>query len=676
MEISEAKKRLEKLRREINQHNYLYYVLDSPAVTDAQYDKLFRDLEKLEHEFPKLITPDSPTQRVGAPPLDKFREVTHKTPMLSLSNAFTEEGVIEFDKRVKKILGTSGDIEYVVEPKIDGLGVSLIYENGIFTKGATRGNGITGEDVTINLKTIRSIPLHLLEEKEHAPHIIEIRGEVYMKIKEFERLNKEREKNGEPLFANPRNAAAGSLRQLDSRITAKRPLDIFCYGAGQFSGKQLEMHTETLEAFRNWGLKVNPLIERVKNIDGVIKFHRHIEAKRRQLEYLIDGIVIKVNRLDLQRQLGTISRSPRWALAYKFSAEQKTTKILDIIAQVGRTGAVTPVAVMEPVEVGGVTVTRSTLHNQDEIDRMDVRVGDTVIIQRAGDVIPEVVDVIKEKRTGKEKRYKLPDRCPECGAHVYRPEDEVVSRCIGMGCPAQLKESIIHFASRNAMNIEGLGAKHIEQMVDNRLIKNTADLYYLTKEDILKLERMADKSASNIIAAIEKTKSTTLPRLIFGLGIRHVGEHIAKVLANESGSIGKLAKAGKDRLLLINEIGPEIADSISRFFAEAKNLEIINKLKAAGVTYPKPAAGKSKKLEGKTFVFTGTLKGFTREEAEALVEDLGGQASSSVSKGTDFVVIGLEPGSKAAKARELGVRIITEEEFKKILTTEHTEKKA
>lgn len=667
MDISEAKKRVEKLRKEINLHNYLYYVLDQPKISDAQYDKLFKELEKLEKDFPQLITPDSHTQRVGAPPLDKFQEVTHKVPMLSLSNAFTEEEVIDFDKRVKKFLGTTSDIEYVAEPKIDGLGVSLIYENGIFTKGATRGDGVTGEDVTINLKTIKPIPLRLLEDKEKAPVTIEIRGEVYMKTAEFEKLNKERKQKNEPLFANPRNAAAGSLRQLDSKITAGRPLDIFCYGVGQFTGKQFQTHWETLEAFRSWGLKVNPLIERVKDIAGVIKFHKAIEAKRRHLGYEIDGIVIKVNSLGLQKQLGTISRSPRWALAYKFSAEQRTTRIIDIIAQVGRTGAITPVAVMEPVEVGGVTVTRSTLHNQDEIDRLDARIGDTVVIQRAGDVIPEVVGVIKEKRTGKEKRYKLPDKCPECGAHVYRPEDEAVARCVGMACPAQLKESIIHFASRNAINIEGLGTKHIEQMVEKGLIRNAADLYYLTKEDILKLERMADKSASNIIAAIDKSRSTTLPRLIFGLGIRHVGEHIAKVLAGEFGSIEKLAEADEERLLQINEIGPEIAESITKFFAEAKNLEVINKLKKGGVTYTRPAPAKSKKFSGKTFVFTGTMEGFSRQEAENLVEELGGRASSSVSKNTDFVVTGTEPGSKAAKAKELGVKIITEEEFKKLV---------
>lgn len=668
MDANLAEKRIEKLRKEINCHNYLYYVLNQPKISDSEYDRLFRELEKLEKQFPQFITPDSPTQRVGAPPLEKFLEVTHKVPMLSLSNAFTDKETIEFDKRIKRFLDTSSDIEYVVEPKIDGLGVSLIYENGIFTKGATRGDGVTGEDVTINLKTIKSIPLRLLEDKEKAPHTIEIRGEVYMRIKDFEKLNKERQKMSEPLFANPRNASAGSIRQLDSSITAKRPLDIFCYGVGQLEKKIFPTHWDTLHAFKSWGLKVNPLIEKVKNIDDVLKFHKHTQEKRHQLEYEIDGIVIKVNSLDLQKKLGTISRSPRWALAYKFPAAQVTTKITEIIAQVGRTGAITPVAIMEPVEVGGVTVSRATLHNQDEIDKLDVRIGDTVVIQRAGDVIPEVVSVIKEKRTGKEKKYKLPDRCPICGSRVYKPEDEAVSRCVGISCPAQLKETIIHFASRNAMNIEGLGTKHIEQMADNKFIKDAADLYYLTKEDILKMERMADKSAGNIISAIEKSKSTTLQRLIYGLGIRHVGEHIAKILAEEFGSIEKLTEANTERLLQINEIGPEIADSITRFFSEEKNLEVINKLKKAVVTYTKPTVPKSKKLLEKTFVFTGTLKGFSREEAEHLVEELGGKATSSVSKNTDFVVIGTEPGSKLEKAKTLGVKIISEEGFKKLIS--------
>ena len=666
MDRSNVQKRIQKLKEEINYHNYRYYILDRPVISDARYDKLFRELQELEKQFPDLITPDSPSQRVGAPPLENFQKMKHKVPMLSLSNTFSEEETIEFDQRVKRFLGTSGNIEYVAEPKIDGLGVSLMYENGIFTKGTTRGDGITGEDITINLKTIHSIPLKFLENKLTPPKKIEIRGEVYMETKEFQKLNKKRAHAGEPLFANPRNAAAGSLRQLDSSITASRPLDIFCYGLGELTGKSFTTHWDTLHAFKSWGLKVNPLIQKVKNINEVIKFYNETVKKRHHLDYEIDGVVVKANKLSLQEKLGAIARSPRWAIAYKFPAVQKTTKIKDIIAQVGRTGAITPVAVMEPVEVGGVTVSRATLHNQDEIDNKDIRIGDTIIIQRAGDVIPEVVSVVKERRTGKERKYKLPNKCPVCGANVYKPEDESVARCIGISCPAQLKETIIHFASRTAMNIDGLGTKLIEQMAGKGIIKDAADLYYLTKADILKLERMANKSASNIIEAIEKTKSTTLTRLIYGLGIRHVGEHLANVLAKQFHSLEALAKTDIDRLIQTNEVGPQIADSIVRFFKEKKNLGIIEKLKKAGVKYPKEEVPKSSKLEGVIFVFTGTLEGFTRDEAQRLVESMGGRVSSSVSKQTDLVVIGNEPGSKAEKAKKLGVKIITETEFKKI----------
>jgi DNA ligase (NAD+) len=669
MNIAEAKQRAEKLRAEINNHNYRYYVLDNPSISDSDYDKLLRELENLEKQFPEILTSDSPSQRVGAPPLKEFSEIKHSVPMLSLSNAFNEQEAIDFDKRIKKLLETSDDIEYVVEPKIDGLGISLTFERGIFIKGATRGDGAIGEDVTINLRTIKSIPLRLLDKKEIPAEKIEIRGEVYIKKGAFEKLNSERHKKGEPLFANPRNAAAGSLRQLDSAITASRPLDAFLYGIGEIQGKTFSSHWEMLQVFKTWGLKVNPLIEKVKNIEAAISFHKKIAEKRKTLDYEIDGVVIKVNDFDLQKKLGTISRSPRWALAYKFPAHQVTTKIIDIIAQVGRTGALTPVAIMEPVEIGGVTVSRATLHNQDEIDRLDVRSEDTVVIQRAGDVIPEVVSVVFEKRTGKEKKYKLPDKCPVCGADIYRDPDEAVSRCIGISCPAQLKETIIHFASRNAMNIEGLGTKHIEQMVDKTLIKNTADLYYLTKQDILTLERMADKSALNILDAIEKSKTTTLQRLIYALGIRHVGEQTAKILAEEFKSLEELEKTSLEHLLNIYEVGPEIADSIIRFFSEKKNLEVIEKLIQAGIHYEKPTGPKSKKFKNLTFVFTGTLKNFSREEAEHTVEEFGGKATSSVSKNTNFVVIGEEAGSKASKAKELGVKIISEEEFKNLISS-------
>lgn len=665
-----TKKQIEKLRKEINHHNYCYYVLDNPAISDSKYDKLLRELQEIENSHPDLVTPDSPTQRVGAPPLKNFQKIKHKVPMLSLSNALTEEETIEFDNRTKRFLlvNKKEDIEYVAEPKIDGLGVSLIYENGLFIKGATRGDGITGEDITINLKTIRSIPLRLIETKLKAPKKIEIRGEVYMSTKEFHNLNKEREKTGEPLFANPRNAAAGSIRQLDSKITALRPLNIFCYGIGEIKNGTFNTHWETISALKKWGLKVNPLIQKTKNIKETIKFHKEILQKRHQLNYEIDGIVIKVNKLLLQNKLSTVARSPRWAIAYKFPAETETTKIKDITAQVGRTGAITPVAIMEPIEVGGVIVSRATLHNQDEIDKKDIRIGDTVIIQRAGDVIPEVVSAIKEKRTGKEKKYILPDKCPVCDAKIYKAEDEAVARCIGISCPAQLKNTIIHFASRTAMNIDGLGIKLIEQMVDTKLIKDAGDLYYITKEDIIKLERMADKSASNIIEAIERTKSTTLPRLIYGLGIRHVGEHLAKVLAKEFHSLENLRNADINNLMQINEIGPQVADSIIKFFKEKKNEYVIEKLKKAGVKYPKEESVKSHKLKGYTFVFTGTLENFTRPQAQQLVESFGGKVSGSVSKQTNFVVIGIDPGTKANKAKQLGVKTISEQEFKKMLS--------
>jgi len=668
MNVSNAKKRIEELRGEINHHNHLYYVLDNPQISDSEYDKLFGELEAIEKQFPDLRTPDSPTQRVGAPPLEEFQKVTHKVPMLSLSNAFSTEEARDFDTRIKKFLETSDNIEYVVEPKIDGLGISLVFENGVFTQGATRGDGTTGEDVTINLKTIRSLPLRLLEDKYPCPQLIEIRGEVYMKTPSFNKLNQQREKNSEQLFANPRNAAAGSLRQLDSRITAGRPLDIFCYGLGELKGTAFHTQEEMLNAFKSWGLKVNPLIKRISGIEGVIEFHKNIMDIREKLDYEIDGIVVKVNSFDLQKKLGFISRCPRWALAYKFPATQATTKIIDIIAQVGRTGAITPVAIMEPIEVGGVTVSRATLHNQDEIDRLDVRVGDTVVIQRAGDVIPEVVSVFTERRSGHEKKYKIPDKCPVCGSDIYKPEDEAVARCIGMSCPAQLKESIAHFASRNAMNIDGLGSKLIDRMADMNLIHDASDLYFLNKEDISKMDRIADKSASNIITAIANTKSTTLPRLIFALGIRHVGERTAKILADEFRTLDNLISAKEDSLLAIHEIGPEIAKSIARFFNDKKNIAVIHKLKKAGIKYSHEISSAPKPLHGKTFVITGTLYGFSRGQAEELIETLGGRASSSVSKNTDFVVVGTDAGSKAIKAQELGVKTINEDEFKKLLS--------
>lgn len=679
MTEAQAKKRIEKLREEINFHNYRYYVLDNPVISDAEYDRLMRELESLEKQFRHLITPTSPTQRVGAPPLEKFEEVRHTVPMLSLANAFEEEEVKEFDARVKRFLGITRDIEYCAELKMDGVSVELIYEDGHFTTGSTRGDGFVGENVTQNLKTIKSIPMTLMLKKgETPPRRLEVRGEVYLPIKPFQELNLKRERSGDAVFANPRNAAAGSLRQLDSSITAQRPLDIYCWGVGQLTGQTFSTQWDLLEGLKNWGFKINPHRRRCKNIEEVLKYHREMDELREKLPYEIDGVVIKVNSLSLQQALGTIARSPRWALAFKFKPKQVTTKILKIEVNVGRTGALTPTAVLEPVHVGGVTVSSATLHNQDEIDRKDIRIGDTVIVQRAGDVIPEVVKVIIEKRSGGEEKFQLPDRCPVCDSEVDRPKGEAVARCTGIACPAKLKETIIHFASRDAMNIEGLGEKIVEQLVDKGLIRDYADLFALTLDDILKLERMGPKLANNILTAIQNSKKTTLERLIYALGILHVGEHIAKLLAKAKKinsslkfpRLDDLSRASVEELTDVNGIGEKIASSIVKFFHQPQNQKVIRKLKELGVEHPVQAAHpqvKDRKLEGRTFVFTGTLKALSREEAESKVEALGGRASSSVSKKTDFMVAGEEPGSKYEKARELGVKILSEEEFLEML---------
>ncbi|MGB9629958.1 MAG: NAD-dependent DNA ligase LigA, partial [Thermodesulfobacteriota bacterium] len=510
------KKRVDKLREEIEYHNYRYYILDQPEISDAQYDRLMRELEKLEEQYPELRSPNSPTQRVGAPPLEAFEIVRHTIPMLSLANAFDETEAKDFDKRVKKFLGTLQDIEYVAEPKLDGLAVELVYEKGFFVVGSTRGDGINGENITQNLRTIKTIPLQLIRKEVPVPERLEVRGEVIMQVKKFRELNRKREEMGEPLFANPRNAAAGSVRQLDSKVTASRPLEIYCYGIGEVVGRTFKTHWEILQTLSKWGLRINPHIQKCRNINEVLEYYHEMGEKRESLPYEIDGIVIKVNSLDLQTRLGEIARSPRWALAFKFQPKQETTKILDIIVQVGRTGALTPVAVMEPVKVGGVEVSRATLHNQDEIDKKDVRIGDTVIIQRAGDVIPEVVQVITSKRKGTEKKFRMPSKCPVCGAEVVK--EEAIHRCIGLDCPAQLKGRIKHFASKRAMDIEGLGTKLTDQLVDKGLVKDVADIYYIKKEQLIQLERMADKSAQNIIDAIEKSKTKPLSKFLYALG--------------------------------------------------------------------------------------------------------------------------------------------------------------
>ncbi len=669
MNEAQAKKRIEKLREEINFHNYRYYVLDDPVVSDMEYDQLMRELENLEGQFPHLITPSSPTQRVGAPPLKKFEEVPHAVPMLSLANAFEEGEVKEFDARLKRFLGTKEDLDYCVELKMDGVSVELIYENGEFTTGSTRGDGFVGENVTQNLKTVKSIPMTLMWKKgETPPRRLEVRGEVYLPVKAFEELNRRRERDGEPPFANPRNAAAGSLRQLDSSITARRPLDIFCYGVGRMSDRPFATQWDLLDGLKRWGLRVNEQRRVCKNLEEVLEYYRDMDELRERLPYEIDGVVIKVNSFRLQERLGTIARSPRWALAFKFKPKQMTTRVRDILINVGRTGALTPTAVLDPVRVGGVTVSSATLHNQDEIDRKDVRIGDTVVVQRAGDVIPEIVKVITDQRTGKERKFRLPDLCPVCGSEVDRPEGEAVARCTGVACPAKLKETIIHFASRDAMNIEGLGEKIIEQMVDKGLIHDYADLYALTLEDILTLERMGPKLAGNILGAIQNSKKTTLDRLIYALGILHVGEHMAKLLAREFSGLDELSRAPLERLTGIKGIGEQIAFSIVKFFQQPQNQKVIHKLEEMGVEYSRPRrTEKSRVWEGRTFVFTGALKTVSRDQAESRVEALGGQASSSVSKKTDFVVVGEDPGSKYEKAKALGVKILSEEEFLEML---------
>jgi len=658
------KKKAEKLREEIEYHNYRYYVLDQPEISDAEYDRLMRELEEIEQQHPELRSQNSPTQRVGARPLESFEIVQHTIPMLSLANAFSESEARDFDKRVKKILGTTAEIEYMAEPKLDGLAVELVYERGQFIVGSTRGDGVNGENITQNLRTIRTIPLQLIHKEVPIPERLEVRGEVIIELKKFRALNEKREKTGEPPFANPRNAAAGSVRQLDSKITAERPLEIYCYALGEVRGWTSQTQWELLQTLPKWGLRTNPNVRPCHGIDEVLDYYREMTERREELPYEIDGIVMKVDRFDLQARLGEISRSPRWALAFKFQPKQESTKILDIVVQVGRTGALTPVAIMEPVRVGGVEVSRATLHNQDEIDKKDVRIGDTVIIQRAGDVIPEVVQVIESKRTGKEKKFQMPSKCPVCGAEVIREEAEAIYRCIGLDCPAQLKGRIKHFASKRTMDIEGLGVKLIEQLVNKDLVKDVADIYYIKKEELIALERMADKSAQNIIDAIEGSKEKPLGKFLFALGIRHVGEHISEVLALRYPHMEDLFHLSEEELQEVEEVGPEVAASVVHFFRDRRNEESIERLKRAGVKPIEPQLIGRGKLAGKVFVFTGTLTSYGREEARDRVESLGGVTTSSLSKKVDFVVAGEDPGSKFDKAKELGIKILTEDEFK------------
>ena len=661
-------RRASDLRKQINYHNYRYYVLDDPEIPDAEYDRLFRELQELENEFPELVTSDSPTQRVGEKPLSSFGEVKHAVPMLSLGNAFSDEEVEAFGKRITDRLETK-NIQFVAEPKLDGLAVSLLYEKGVLVRAATRGDGVTGEDVTQNVRTIHSVPLRLVGKAY--PEVLEVRGEVYMAKAGFEELNRRQKANNEKVFANPRNAAAGSLRQLDSKITATRPLSIFCYGVGQVKGGRLPgRHSAILDCLKDWGLRVCPEVKTVKGLKECISYYQKINTLRSKLPYEIDGVVYKVDRLDQQEQLGFVSRAPRWAIAHKFPAQEELTKLVAIDVQVGRTGALTPVARLEPIEVGGVTVTNATLHNQDEIERMDVRVGDTVVVYRAGDVIPKVASVIKSRRPKNTRKYKMPRHCPVCGSDVVRVEDEAVMRCSGgLYCPAQRKEAIKHFASRRAMDIEGLGNKLVDQLVDTELVNDVADLFALEIDQIADLERMAKKSAENLLNALEKSKNTTLPRFIFALGIREVGEATALNLANHFGNLKALMKADEDKLLSVADVGPVVASNIVTFFQQPHNLEVIDKLIAAGVKWSdiEVVDKESLPLAGKTVVLTGTLSELPRAKAKEKLQQLGAKVAGSVSKKTDLVIAGEAAGSKLEKARSLDIDVIDEGAFLKLL---------
>ncbi len=663
-----VKEEIEDLRQQINYHNVRYYRDDEPEISDAEYDRLMRRLKELEHEHPQLITPDSPTQRVGAEPLDKFEKKNHLRPMYSMGNAMDENELREFDERVRRGLGGSKPVEYAAEPKIDGLGINLVYENGRLSWAATRGDGATGEDVTTNIKTIRQVPARLLSKKP--PAVVEVRGEVYMPLSAFRKLNKSRAEAGESVFANPRNAAAGSIRQLDPRIAASRNLAVFCYQLGhQEGGQELFTHWKILERLKEWGLPLNPRIELCPNVEAVIKYYRALVHERDTLDYEVDGAVVKVNSIEAQLELGERSREPRWAIAVKFPARQETTRINNILVNVGRTGALTPTAELEPVEVGGVTVRRASLHNQDEIDRKDVRIGDKVLVQRAGDVIPEVVKVIDDGEHGGRKQYRLPEKCPVCGVQAERPEGEAILRCININCPAQLKERIQHYASRPAMNIDGLGEKLVEQFYQAGLVRTITDLYRLKKEELVKLERMGDKSSDNLLSAIEKSKETTMSRFLFALGIRHVGEHVARLLAQSFSSLEKIMDASYDELIAIEGIGPEVASSIKSFFERRENRELVEELLKAGVTpqSEKAEEGRETPFTGKTVVLTGGFDSMTRDEASQRIRAAGGHVSSSVSKKTDMVVAGKDPGSKLDKARKLDVKLVSEDELIKML---------
>ena len=656
----------------------------SPEVSDADYDRLFRELQKLEEQYPALLSPDSPTQRVGTKPREAFSEVKHRVPMLSLENGFSDKDITDFDKRIKKLLGDAPDFQYTVEPKMDGVAVELVYENGSLSVASTRGDGYVGENITSNTKTILSVPLTLTqpEEEKPIPALLEARGEVYMETEAFEALNIKRLDNNLPAFANPRNAAAGSLRQLDSRVTAKRPLNMFCYGIGEISGPGFDTQYEMMLSLQQWGLRVNrPHLKICRTIAEVVDYCHHLEDIRNQFPFEIDGAVIKVNQLKLQALLGQKSRSPRWALAFKFKPTQETTKIIKIDVQVGRTGALTPVAHLEPVQIGGVLVKRATLHNQEEISKKDIRELDTVIVQRAGEVIPEIVKVVKSKRTGREKKYVMPTRCPVCSTKVVKKTGEVVLRCPNPDCSVQIKESLKHFVSKGAMNIDGLGDKIIAQLRDKGLIKEEADIYGLRFEDLTKLDKVKEKSANNLLQAIEKSKNTTLAKFIFALGIRHVGEHVAQLLANHFKRLENIQNATRENLEYrkgkggakdtgIKGIGEEIARSVVSYFEDMSSKQNIKRLIEAGVYPAEVFSALSSPAAEKTFVITGSLRAMSRSEAKDLIQKKGGRLSASIGGSTDYLVVGESPGSKLQKARDLGIATLYEDEFFTLLEEE------
>jgi len=662
-----AKKEIADLSRRIERHNRLYYVDNKPEISDSEFDFLMKTLEVLEKAHPELITPISPTQRVGGEPIKGFKTVRHRVPMLSMDNTYSADELREFDKRVKKNLPCQ-KVRYCVELKIDGASVSLFYNKGILQTGSTRGNGVAGDDVTHNIKTIRSVPLKIDPDGIEVPDIMEVRGEVFMTSEVFEMLNDEARKDGKDPFANPRNAAAGSLKILDPKIVADRNLDIFIYGAGYIEGTGYDSQSDLLAFLKKTHFKVNPNIDTFDNIEDVIEYCDKWQMHKEKLNYHIDGMVVKVDSFRQQGELGVTSKSPRWMIAYKFPAERVSTKILDIKVQVGRTGVLTPVAMLKPVQASGTTVSRSTLHNFDEIERLDVKIGDTVLIEKSGEIIPKVIKVFKEKRTGSERPFKIPAKCPECDSKVVRDREGVAIRCENVSCPALVKGNIMHFASRNAMDIEGLGEAIVNQLVDKGLIKDFGDIYYLTVDDIKGLERMAEKSARNLIAAIEKSKDNSLSRLIFALGIRHVGTHAAWILSERLGSIESVAQEPVDRLTDIDEIGEVMAKSINTFFKDKSSMAVLKKLKSAGVRMKStPKKRGALPLDGRTIVVTGTLSGYSRTGIETLIREMGGNCSSSISKNTDFLLAGESPGSKLNKAKRLGVKVVEEAEFNTII---------